>query len=287
MNMGSKRTSFFGCFNWRKVKVAVLYLILAFVGILFVIPILWAVSASLKPVSDIFEIPVKWIPKIFQWKNYIEPFVEHRFEIYFLNSIMVGVIVTGSSLLFCSLAGYSLSKFRYPGRSIVFMIIVSTLMIPFEVVVIPLYLVVRDFGWVDTYWGLVVPAALTPFGVFLMRQFISTVPDEFMAVARIDGAREIRIFFQIILPLSRSALSTLTIFTFMASWNSFLWPLVIVNRDKLRTLPLGLAVFHGEYFTVYNQLMAVCIMAIFPILLLFLIMQQRVMSAMTAGGLKG
>ncbi len=287
MSVRAEQSWYSKYFGLRNLEAVILYAVLAFVGILFIIPILWAVSASLKPVSDIFKIPVEWIPKTMLWSNYIDPFVDHRFEMYFLNSIMVGVIVTGSSLLFCSLAGYSLSKFRYPGRDVVFMLILSTLMIPFEVVVIPLYLVIRDFGWVDTYWGLILPAALTPFGVFLMRQFIFTIPDEYMQAARIDGASEIRIFFQVVMPLSRSALSTLMILTFMTSWNSFLWPLIIVNRDQLRTLPLGLAVFHGEYFTMYNQLMAVCILAILPILLLFIVMQKSFMSAMTAGGLKG
>lgn len=277
--------------RWRvkgQVSLGVRYLVLGIVTVVMVVPLLMALDNSFKPESEIFAVPFRIIPSRFAWQNYVLPFQQANFGRYFVNSLIVAVTQTLGALLFCSMAGYSLAKFHYPGRTVLFFFILSTIMIPVQVTLVPLYLVVKDFGWVNTYAGLIVPGLATTFGTFLMRQFFMSVPSDYMDAGRIDGAGEFRIFWQVMLPMCRPALSALAILSFTGSWSSFLWPLVVATNDPMRTVPLGILFFlSAERAPAYGQLMAVAVIATAPVFVLFLIMQRQFTRGAMLAGLKG
>lgn len=278
--------------QWWRVKrytsLGVRYLILGIVAIVMIVPLLMALDNSLKPDSEIFAVPFRVFPSHIVWKNYVVPFQQDNFGRYFINSLIMAATQTAGALLFCSMAGYSLAKFNYPGRNVLFFFILSTIMIPIQVTLVPLYLVVKDLGWVNTYQGLIVPGLATTFGTFLMRQFFMTVPNDYMDAGRIDGAGEFRIFWGVMLPMCRPALSALAILSFTGSWSSFLWPLVVATNDTMRTVPLGILYFLGaQRAPAYGQLMAVAVIATFPVFVLFLVMQRQFTRGAMLAGLKG
>ena len=257
-------------------------------GFLLILPVLWMVSASFMTRTDVLDVPVNLLPPVWQPQNYIQIFVDFNIGRFFMNSLIVTGSVVILNLLFCSLVGYSLAKFDYPGKNLIFLFIMATVMVPFAVIIIPLFLIVRSFDWVDTYQGLIVPFTMSAFGIFLMRQFMLGVPDDYLDAGRIDGAGELRIFFQIVVPLSRPALVTLAIVTFVINWDEFLWPLVVTTTDNYRTLPIGLAKFLEAYQNEWHLLMAGAVVAALPLVLLFLVMQRRFLEGMAGlSGLKG
>lgn len=264
------------------------YAFLTILGVLMVLPLLWMVSIASKPLSEIFVLPMRWIPENFQLFQSIQSAMQ-RLPVarFYFNSVFVALISTLSQLFFCSLAGFGFSKYRFRGREFLFTIVLSTSMIPFIAVVIPLFIVVRDLGWLNSYAALIVPSLVSPFGIFLMRQFISGMPDELLDAARIDGSSELGIYFRIVLPLITPALATLAIFSFLASWDSFLWPLVAVNRTDLMPLTLGLGKFQGEHYTVWNELMAVAFVSTLPSLTIFLLFQRYFVKGIVLSGIKG
>jgi multiple sugar transport system permease protein len=269
-----------------RLRPILFYTGLSVVCFVFVAPVLWMVSASFMTRADITATPVNLIPPEWRPENYREIFTGGvRLGRYFANSVLVTTSVVILNVLFCSLTGYSLAKFRYPGRNLIFTSIMATIMVPFNVIVIPLYLIVRQLGWIHTYQALIVPFAMSAFGIFLMRQFIASIPDDYIAAARVDGASEPRIFLQIILPLARPAMTTLAILTFVQNWDEFLWPLVVVSGDDHRTLPIGLAKFLGQYENQWHLLMAGAVVAALPVVLLFLVLQRRFLESL--GGLSG
>lgn len=252
-----------------------------------ILPFLYMLSTSLKSTSEVFMVPLRWIPEELRWDNFTNALQQYSIPRYFVNSLIVGVSVTLLNLLTCSLAGYSFAKFTYRGRDILFGLVLATMMIPLASMIIPLYLVVRDLGWIDSYWGLIIPAGTSAFGIFLMRQHMLGIPNDLLEAARLDGSSEPRIFFDIVLPSSRTALSSLAIFIFMWNWDSFLWPLLVVTKDEFRTLPLGVALFESSYGTNYPQLMAVAFLAMIPVLVVFLLLQRNFIQALTMSGIKG
>ena len=249
-------------------------------GFLLILPVLWMVSASFMTRSDVLDVPVNLLPPLWQPQNYVQIFVDFNIGLFFTNSLIVTGSVVLLNLLFCSMVGYSLAKFDFPGKNLVFLFIMATVMIPFAVIIIPLFLIVRSLDWVDTYQGLIVPFTMSAFGIFLMRQFMLGVPDDYMDAARIDGASEFGIFFRIVIPLSRPALVTLAIVTFVINWDEFLWPLVVTTTDNYRTLPIGLAKFLEAYENEWHLLMAGAVVAAMPLVLLFLVMQRRFLEGM-------
>jgi multiple sugar transport system permease protein len=272
---------------WRSIGYVALYVVVVAGAAFMLVPFVYALSGSLTPERDLFTTPIKWIPAQPQWQNYVVPF-ENNYARYFLNSAIVSLIQTASPLLLCSLAGYSLAKFNYPGRTFVFVFILSTIMLPLQVTLIPAFLIVKQFGWVDNYLGLIVPGLATTFGTFLMRQFFLGVPSEYIDAARIDGASEPAIYWRIMLPMIRAPLGALAIFSFTGSWNSFLWPLVIINDDQMRTIPLGIVFYFGATrVPEYGQLLAVSLLATLPVLAVFLLMQREFMKGAALSGLKG
>jgi multiple sugar transport system permease protein len=263
------------------------YIILGLGCIVMLVPMIWMISTAFKPLDQVFAIPIQWIPREFHFENFTLPFQQRPFFRYFINSGIVAVVVTFTNLFFSSLAAFGLAKYNFPGRKIIFILILSVMMLPIEVRVVPLFLLVRALGLVDTYLGLIVPASITAFGVFIMHQFLVTLPTEYIEAGRIDGLSEFGIFLKIVLPLSKPALSALTIFVFLDSWNDYFWPLVATSTDSIRTLPLGLALFENIYFTQYNQVMAVSLLVTLPVLIVFLIMQKRFIEGMVMSGIKG
>jgi multiple sugar transport system permease protein len=271
----------------RGAGYVILYAILVVFSIFMLIPFVYALLGSLKPEPEVFAVPMRWLPSEPQWQNYVLPFQKNVGR-YFINSLIVSAIQTFSPLLLCSMAGYSLAKFDYPGRNLAFVFILSTIMLPIQVTLVPTFLIIKELGWVNTYAGLIVPGLATTFGTFLMRQFFLSIPSEYIDAARIDGASEPRIFWTIMLPMCRPALSALAIFSFTGSWNSFLWPLVVVNQDEMRTIPLGIAFYIGEQRAPeYGQLLAVAVLATLPVLALFLAMQREFIRGAAMSGLKG
>jgi multiple sugar transport system permease protein len=261
--------------------------ILTLAAAVAVIPVIWTVLSSLKTNDTIFAVPVRWLPTSLHWTNYIDAFQVAPFGRFFLNSAVVAASVTVTTVFFGAMAGYGLSKFRFPGRTLVFGLILSTLMIPFPVIMIPLFALVRNFGWVNTYQGLIVPGALTGFAVFMMRQFIQALPDELFDAARLDGAGEVRIFLTMVLPLARPALATLGILTFLDSWNNLLWPLILIQSEEMETIPLGLTKFSTLYSTNYVQMMAMAVIASLPVLIVFLIGRRQIINSLMMSGIKG
>jgi multiple sugar transport system permease protein len=261
------------------------YLLLTAGMVLTVLPVYWMFMASFMTLSDVFTTPVNLFPPEWRPQNYVDIFTRFNIGHYFVNSLIVTGSIVILQVIFCSIVGYSMAKFDYPGKNLIFAFIMATLMIPFAVILIPLYLIVRGFDWVDSYQGLIVPFSMSPIGIFLMRQFIVSVPDDYLDAARIDGASELGIFFRIVLPLSRPAIITLAIITFVTNWDDFLWPLIITTTQRYRTLPIGLAQFLQEYQNEWNLLMAGAVVAVLPVMILFFALQRRFLEGMA--GLSG
>jgi multiple sugar transport system permease protein len=262
-------------------------LILALAAAVTLVPVIWTILSSLKSNDTIFAVPMRWLPDSLHWNNYAEAFEVAPFARYFLNSAIVAASVTATTVFFGAMAGYGFSKFRFPGRDLVFGLILVTFMIPFPVIMIPLFVLVRNFGWVNTYWGLIIPGALTGFAVFMMRQFIQAIPSELIDAARIDGAGELRIFLTMVLPLARPALATLGILTFLESWNNLLWPLIVIQSDEMETIPLGLTKFSTLYSSNYAQMLAMAVIASVPVLVVFIIGRRQIINSLMLSGIKG
>jgi multiple sugar transport system permease protein len=256
----------------------------------FAFPIVFMILSSFKAEHEVLATPVRWLPREFQGiAQYLRAFDIAPIGRFFFNSTLLTVLCVVFTVFFCALAGYGLAKFRFPGRDFLFYFTISTMMVPFQVLVIPLYVQVAAFGWNNTYMGLIVPALLNPFGVFLMRQFAYGVPDQLLDAARIDGANELTIFWRIVFPLLAPASASLSIIIFIWSWNNFLWPLVIVQSQELTVLAVGLTLFSQPYQQqpMWAAAMAVSTLATLPVALLFVFFQRYFIAGMTAAAVKG
>ncbi|MFL5160487.1 MAG: carbohydrate ABC transporter permease [Microvirga sp.] len=254
-------------------------------GVIMVTPLLFMLSTSLKDASQVYDLRV--IPAAPTLDNYFEILGDGRFTRWFINSMIVAVIVTLSNVFFDSLVGYTLAKFRFRGRYIVFIAILSTLMIPTEMLVLPWYLMASQFGWLDSYWGIMFPGMMTAFGTFLMKQFFEGVPDDFLEAARIDGLNEFTIWWKIAMPLVTPALSALAIFTFLGNWTAFFWPLIVTTSAELYTLPVGLSSFAVEQSIQWEKIMTGASIATLPTLIIFLFLQRYIVRGVMLAGLKG
>ncbi|MDF3855831.1 carbohydrate ABC transporter permease [Paracoccus pantotrophus] len=254
-------------------------------GVIMVTPLFFMFSTSLKSAGEVFDL--RLIPANPTLENYIRVLSDGRFLGWFLNSTLIAVITTVSCLFFDSLVAYTLAKFRFPGRRLVFLAILSTLMIPTEMLVIPWYLMSSSLGWTDTYWGIMFPGLMTAFGVFLMRQFFETVPNDFLEAARIDGLNEFTIWWRIAMPLVTPALSALAIFTFLGNWTAFFWPLIVTTDRDLYTLPVGLSSFAVEQSIQWEMIMTGAALSTIPTLLIFLFFQRYIVRGVMLAGVKG
>ena len=254
-------------------------------GLAMAAPILFMLTTSLKDASQVYDL--KFIPVSPSLGNYKSILADGRFARWFLNSFGIALIVTLSNVFFDSLVGYTLAKFRFRGRRLVFIAILSTLMIPTEMLVIPWYLMASSLGWTDSYWGIMFPGMMTAFGTFLMKQFFETVPDDFLEAARIDGMGELTIWWKVAMPLVTPALSALAIFTFLGNWTAFFWPLIVTTSRDLYTLPVGLSSFAVEQQVQWEMIMTGASLATIPTLLVFLFLQRYIVRGIVMAGLKG
>jgi multiple sugar transport system permease protein len=272
--------------DWRFALTTLLVLLGAFV---MLVPFVWMLSTSLKPSGAVLSVPPQLIPENPTLEAYGR--VANSFPIVrvFLNSLLVATATTLGQLVICSMSGYAFARLRFFGRDVLFYTYLATLMVPFAVTVTPLFIIVRSLGWTNSYAGLIVPVMFSAFGTFLMRQFFLSLPRELEEAATIDGASTLTTFLRVIVPISGPPFATLGIFSFMASWNSFLWPLLIVSDRKYMTLPLALSTLHGLYpgQTEWNLIMAGTVISVLPMILVFLLAQRWVVEGMTASGLKG
>lgn len=263
--------------------------ILLFAGALFMVfPFFWCVSSSFKVSGEIFNYPPTVFPKDPTLENYIELFTKFPYGRWYLNSVLVTLLLTALSVFFCSLAGFAFAKYRFALQKPLFAVVLAALVVPFQVVLIPLYVLIVRFGWMNTYYALVVPFMASPFGIFLMRQFmVTSIPTEVMESARIDGCSEFGIFLRFALPLSRPALGAFGIYQFVFSWNSFLWPLVVLNETSRYTLPVGLQSLFGIfYLRDFGTLMAGSALMIIPVVMTFVFMQRHFVAGLTVGAVK-
>jgi multiple sugar transport system permease protein len=264
---------------------AVVWVLLLAGGILMVMPFVYMLSTSLKSNAEVYELSL--LPRAPTLANYQRLAGASGFPRWFLNSLAIAVVTTASVLFFDSLVGYTLAKFRFRGRRAVFLGILSTLMIPTEMLVLPWYVMSKNLGWLDTYWGIMFPGMMTGFGTFLMKQFFESVPDELLEAGRVDGLGEFQIWWRIAMPLVGPALSALAIFTFLGNWTAFLWPLISTTRRELYTLPVGFASFSGEFQREWEMVMAGASVATLPVLLLFVLLQKYIVRGVMLAGIKG
>jgi len=262
------------------------YVILAVVAFFVLLPLIWMVSTSFKVQIDVFAQPIEWIPSDPVLNNYPEAYGRADFNRYFLNSIIVTVIATSLHVLFASLAGYGLAKYRFVGRRWLLIVILASLMLPIEVIMIPLFLTVNDFGWLNSYQGLIVPHIADAFGVFLMRQYFVSLPNSLIEAARIDGAGHLRTFFTIAVPLSRPALVTLAIFMGREVWDEFLWPFLVVGSDSMRTVPIGIQTFARAELANFPNIMAISTIATIPLVIMFAVFQRQFVRGIQMTGLR-
>lgn len=255
--------------------------------IVAIVPFIWMLSTSFKSTAAIFSFPPKWIPSPFTLMHYKELFERVKFLVHFKNSLIVAVSVTILNLFLNSLAGYAFAKYKFLGRDKMFTLLLATMMVPGQVAMMPVFLILKSLGLLNTFSGLIIPGASGVFGIFFMRQFILTIPSDLIDSARIDGCSEFRIYWNIILPLCKPALATLAIFTFMGSWNEFLWPLIIMTKESMYTLPVALANLNGQYNTEWGLLMAGSVIVLLPILLLFIFMQRYFLRGIAMTGVMG
>lgn len=271
----------------RTTRRIALHVVALAVAAVMLAPLLWMVSGALKTPGDALAIPPKILPSPIRWSNFVDVFTTVPFERYLLNSLFVSSVVTVVALLFHSMAAYSLARLRYPGRDLIFLGILMTLMVPFTVILIPLFTLVDALGWVDSYKALIIPMIPHAFGIFLLRQFYLSIPRELEEAALVDGAGLVRVYWQIVMPLSRPILAALGIFFFLANWNNFLWPLVVTHSSEKWVIQLGIQRFTGEHATQFNLIMAASLVAALPTLILFFVFQRRIVEGIKLTGLKG
>ena len=266
---------------------ALLFLVILAASIIMLLPFLWMVSTSLKEPGAVFGLQLQLIPKPIVWDNYKRIFEVLPFGRFYWNSIVTSAAVTLLQLVTCSFAGYAFARLKFPGRDTLFLGYLATLMIPGQVTIIPNFILLRMLGWIDTYQALILPNAFSAFGTFLLRQFFSTLPADLEDAAKIDGCSHFGIYRHVILPLSKPALSSLTVFTWLGQWNSFIWPLIVINSVKMNTLTVGLRTLQGQYNTQWTLLMAGSVLALLPVLILFVLAQRTFISGMALSGMGG
>jgi multiple sugar transport system permease protein len=255
-------------------------------SIMMIVPFYWSLATSLKLEQNVFSSPPQWIPNPATLENYIQVLTRIPFLRYFGNSVFVALVTTFGHVFFDTLAAYAFAKLKFPGRDQIFFIMLLALMVPFQVNLIPMYRIMATLHWTNSYLALIIPNLTSIFGIFLMRQFLMTIPNELLDAARIDGCSEFGVFRKVVLPLALPGIATLIIFTFMGTWNDFLWPRIVTSSEKLFTLPVGLATLQMKNTSNEAQIMAGTVLTALPMIIVFLFMQRQFIEGMTAGALK-
>jgi multiple sugar transport system permease protein len=278
-----------GMRNRKRLQLIVRYVLLVTIALMVLVPIIWMLSTSFKPKSQWFATEIEWIPRTFTLENYTRILNNGTTPIarWFLNSIILATITTVLTLVVDSLAAYAYARLEFPGRKLIFAIMLSTLFLPGVMFLVPNFITVFRLGMLNSFQGVFLPALAGVFGVFFLRQFFETIPKELEEAAHIDGANSFQTFWQVVLPLAKPALATLAVITFLASWNDFLWPLLVLRDRALQTLPPGLRTLQGAYTSEYGQMMAGAAIAAVPVLLLYLFMQRYIVESVATTGIKG
>jgi multiple sugar transport system permease protein len=264
------------------------FVLLVIFALFFILPFLWIISTSLKGDTQIFAIPPVWIPDVFHWENYVKVFERMPFFTYLKNSVFISAVTIIGTVLSSSLVAYSFACLTWPGRNALFIFVLATMMLPMQVTMIPLFVLFKEIGWLNTFLPLTVPAFFGggAFNIFLLRQFFLTIPKDLLDSARIDGCSELRIFWNIVLPLAKPALATVAILTFMFSWNDFMGPLIYLSDKMKGTLALGLGMFVGQHVTEWALLMAASVLMMLPMIAIFFFFQKYFIQGFTMSGLK-
>lgn len=270
----------------QKVNQAILLILAILISLVFIFPIVWIVLSSFKPGNDIFAWPPKFWPARLSLDNYRQGLGKGNFLVYFKNSGIVTICSTALAAVINFMAGYAFAKYDFKGRNVIFLIFISTIMLPLEVLMIPIFQTVKLFGLYNTLAGVIIPPAATPTGIFLVRQFFLSVPDELMEASRIDGASEFQIMGRVMMPIAKPIISVLVIFNFMWRWNDYMWPLIVIRSPELYTVQLALKAFGGEYSIDWNGLLAMSVITMIPVLIIFLIFQKQFIQGIATSGLK-
>jgi multiple sugar transport system permease protein len=270
----------------KRFQTVLVYAFLIVAAAITVYPLLWMVFASLMPAGEAQSLPPRFWPSRITFIHYRELFERLNLARYFANSLLIAVAVTAFSVVINSMAGYALAKLRFTGRDRLFRFLIASLVVPAQVAMIPLFLLMKQMGLINTYWAVILPASASIFGIFLIRQYALAIPDALLDAARIDGAGEWRIYHTVVLPMLRPILVTLGVFTFMATWNDFMWPLVALIDGDLRTLPVALAILSGEHVQDTELMMAGSVVTLLPVLVLFVLVQRYYVTGIAAGSLK-
>jgi multiple sugar transport system permease protein len=270
-----------------KNKNLLIHLILIVGAVIMVTPFFWMISTSFKSYAESMKVPPNIFPTTWHFENYLEVLKKINFSRYYLNTVIITVGRTIGQIILCSLAAFAFARLKFPGKNIIFVGILSVLMVPSQVVLIPSFVIMRELNWIDTFYVLIVPGIFSAFGTFLMRQFFMALPHDLFEAAKIDGCSLFGIYWKIFLPLSKSALVSLAIFTVLASWNDLLWPLIMTSSDDMRVLTVGIASFQGQHMTDYPLLMAGALMATLPMIILFIFLQRYFIEGIALSGIKG
>ncbi|HIV98998.1 MAG TPA: carbohydrate ABC transporter permease [Candidatus Ornithospirochaeta avicola] len=268
-------------------KTILIYIMLAVLTIVTLLPLVWMLSSSFKLSSEVFSFPIKWIPEKFHWENYVLIWEKIDLARYTFNSFKLSIIITAIQLLTSSFAAYGFSKCHFPGRDKLFLAYIATIAIPWQVYMLPQYIMMQKFSLIDTHLSIILLQSFTAFGVFLLRQFYITIPDELLEAARIDGLTEYGTFARIVLPLTKPAMATLTIMSFVTVWNDYMGPMIYFNSNKNKTIQLGIQLFVGQYSAEYGLIMATSVLAVVPVFIVFLAFQRFFVEGIASSGLKG
>lgn len=271
----------------KKISTVLFYALMFFMSLLMIFPFLWMLSTSLKYDSQVFTVPIEWIPDPVNWSNYVKVWTEEPFLIFYKNTAFVAVCATTGQVFISALAAYAFAKIKFAGRNFIFGLYIATMMVPWHTIMIPQYQIISSLKLTDTHLSLILGQLASAFGIFLLRQFFMTVPDDLVEAARIDGAGEFRTFGKIMLPQAKPALATLVIFTFIQVWNDYMAPLIYLNSRHKYTIQLGLKFFQSEHTMQYTVIMAGTVCALIPILIVFLIFEKQITDGMVHSGLKG
>jgi len=272
----------------RDQTLNILSFVCLFVAILiWVVPFAWAIDTAFKPESETTTVPVSWLPTHWTWDAFTSVLSAGSLPRWFFNSLLTSVTITVVTVLFSSMAAFSISRVPFRGRNLVFWIIMAGIMVPTEALIVPLFLEINSFHMINTYWAIILPQLASPIAVFIFKQFFDGVPHELEEAAVLDGASRFRIYWQIWMPLSRPAIAAVTIFTFISSWNNFLWPLIAITGTDMMTIPVGVATVQSAYGVHYAQIMATSVLAALPLILLFVFFQRQIVQGIASTGIKG
>ena len=263
------------------------YILLITLTLITLLPLIWMLSASFKLSTEVFSNPIRWIPETFHWDNYLKIWEKVDFALFTKNSAKLTILVTLIQLLTCSFAAYGFTKCKFPGRDTLFLCSVATIAIPWQIFMLPQYIMMQKFHLVDSHLGYVLLSSFAAFGVFLLRQFFLGIPNELLEAARIDGLSEYGIYFRIVLPLAKPAMATLAIFTFVNVWNDFMGPMIYFNSESNKTIPLGIRMFVGQYSTDYQLIMAASVVSLIPVIIMYAFCQRYFVQGIASSGLKG